>query len=44
MKLAQARAEYPKPIIDKYLINIPHENYKVYGIGDLYSPKAVSKR
>jgi hypothetical protein len=43
MKLAQARAEYPRPIIDKYLINIPHENYKVYGVGDLYSPKGVSK-
>ena len=43
MKLAQVRAEYPRPIIDKYLINIPHENYKVYGVGDLYSPKGVSK-
>jgi hypothetical protein len=43
MKLAQNRAEYPKPIIDKYLINIPHEYFKVYGIGDLYSPKVVSK-
>lgn len=43
MKLAQARAEYPRPIIDKYLINISHENYKVYGVGDLYSPKGVSK-
>jgi hypothetical protein len=43
MRLAQARAEYPKPIIDKYLINIPHENFKVYALGDLYSPKNVSK-
>lgn len=43
MKLAQNRAEYPRPIIDKYLINLPHEYFKVYGIGDLYSPKVVSK-
>ena len=43
LKLAQARAEYPKSGIDKYLINIPHEYYRVYGIGDLYSPKVVSK-
>ena len=43
LKLAQARAECPRPIIDKYLINIPHEYYKIYGIGDLYSPKGVSK-
>lgn len=43
MKLAQARAEYPRPIIDKYLINIPHDYYRVYSIGDLYSPKGVSK-
>jgi hypothetical protein len=43
MKLAQARAESPRPIIDKYLINIPHDQYRVYSIGDLYSPKNVSK-
>ncbi|MGA1869966.1 MAG: hypothetical protein ACMUJM_15640 [bacterium] len=41
-KLAQNRAEYPKDIIEKYLINIPHEFFKVYGIGDIYSPKDVS--
>ncbi|HBB18626.1 MAG TPA: hypothetical protein DCZ97_17110 [Syntrophus sp. (in: bacteria)] len=43
LKLAQARAEYPKAVIDKYLINIPHEYYKVYGSGDMYSPKGVSR-
>jgi DNA polymerase III delta prime subunit len=43
MKLAQMRAEYPRQIIDKYLINIPHDYYRVYGIGDLYSPKTVSR-
>jgi hypothetical protein len=44
LKLAQARAEYPQGIIDKYLVNIPHEYYKVYGTGDMYSPKSVPRK
>ena len=44
MKLAKARADFPKGIIDKYLVNSDHEFYKVYGTGDLYSPKGVSKK
>jgi hypothetical protein len=44
MKLAKARADFPKGIIDKYLVNIGHEYYKVYGTGDLYSPKKVSQK
>jgi hypothetical protein len=44
LKLAQARAEYPKEVIDKYLVNIPHEYFKVYGSGDMYSPKGVSRQ
>ncbi len=44
MKLAKARADFPKGIIDKYLVNSAHEFYKVYGTGDLYSPKGVSKK
>jgi hypothetical protein len=44
LKLAQTRAEYPKVVIDKYLVNIPHEYYKVYGSGDMYSPKGVSRQ
>jgi hypothetical protein len=44
MKLAKARADFPKDIIDKYLVHIDHEYYKVYGTGDLYSPKGVSKK
>jgi outer membrane protein OmpA-like peptidoglycan-associated protein len=44
VKLAKARADFPKPVIDKYLVNSPHEYYKVYGIGDQYSPKGVSKK
>ena len=38
-KLAKERAEFPQGLIDKYLVNTPHEYYKVYGTGDLYSPK-----
>jgi outer membrane protein OmpA-like peptidoglycan-associated protein len=38
VKLSQKRAEAPVPIIEKYLLNIPHDFYKVYGLGDLYSP------
>ncbi|MEW6571789.1 MAG: hypothetical protein AB1390_11580 [Nitrospirota bacterium] len=40
-KLAERRSEAPKEIIDQYLVNIPHEYFKVYGVGDLYSPKHV---
>lgn len=43
-KLAQKRSEFPKEIIDKYLINIPHEFFKVYGTGDVYSPKNVAMK
>src|SRR5215467_8846145 len=41
-KLSRERAEAPQPIIDQYLVNVPHQFYKVYGIGDVYSPKNVT--
>jgi outer membrane protein OmpA-like peptidoglycan-associated protein len=41
-KLSRERAEAPEPIIDQYLINVPHQFYKVYGLGDMYAPKNVS--
>ena len=44
MKLAKARSEFPLQVIDKYLVNVPHEYYKVYGLGDLYSPKKATKK
>ena len=40
-KLAQQRSKYPLPLIGKYLVNIPHEIYKVFGTGDLYSPRDI---
>lgn len=44
LKLAKNRSEVPKNILDKYLINIPHEFYHVYGTGDIYSPKNVQMK
>jgi hypothetical protein len=43
-KLARKRSETPKDVIDKYLINVPHDFFKVYGVGDMYSPKNVSMK
>lgn len=43
-KLAMNRSEFPVKVIDKYLVNIPHEFYKVYGTGDIYSPKGIAKK
>ena len=44
LKLAKKRSETPLDILDKYLVNIPHEFYKVYGTGDLYSPKGIKMK
>jgi outer membrane protein OmpA-like peptidoglycan-associated protein len=41
-KLSRERSEAPEPVIDQYLVNDPHQFFKVYGIGDMYSPKNVS--
>ena len=41
-KLSIERSETPLPIIDQYLVNIPHTFYKVTGIGDMYAPKGES--
>ena len=43
-KLSQERSQAPEPIIDQYLVNEPHQFYKVYGLGDMYAPKNVSLR
>lgn len=40
--LAADRAKAPVDILDHYLVNLPHGFYKIYGTGDLYSPKNVS--
>ena len=43
-KLSQERSQAPEPIIDQYLVNDPHQFFKVYGLGDMYAPKNVSLR
>lgn len=44
MKLAEKRSLAPTDVMDKYLVNIPHEFDNVYGTGDLYSPKNVKMK
>jgi hypothetical protein len=34
IQLSVARAKAPIPLIEKYLINIPHQTYDAYGIGE----------
>ena len=41
-RLADKRAKAPVKTIEKYLINIPYELYKVYATGDRYSPSDIS--
>jgi len=41
-KLSIARSEAPLPIIDQYLVNVPHIFYKVTGVGDMYAPRGES--
>jgi outer membrane protein OmpA-like peptidoglycan-associated protein len=41
-RLSRERSQAPEPIIDQYLVNVPHRFFKVYGLGDIYSPKNVS--
>ena len=41
-KLSRERAQAPEPTINQYLVNVPHQFFKVYGIGDVYSPKNVT--
>jgi outer membrane protein OmpA-like peptidoglycan-associated protein len=41
-RLSRERSQAPEPVIDQYLVNNPHRYYKVYGLGDTYSPKNAS--
>lgn len=47
-KLSAERSQAPLPIISQYLVNTPHQFYKVSAIGDMYAPKnapmSVEKR
>ena len=41
-KLSIERGQAPVPVIDQYLVNIPHQVFKVSGVGDMYAPKRAS--
>jgi outer membrane protein OmpA-like peptidoglycan-associated protein len=47
-KLSVERSQAPLPIVNQYLVNIPHQFFKVSAIGDMYAPKnapmSVEKR
>ncbi len=40
-KLAENRAKAPVPVIEKMLINIPHDFYKIYAVADLSSQSDI---
>ena len=41
--LSRQRANAPVPIIDQYMVNVPHSYHKVYGTGEAYSPKDAAE-
>ena len=44
LKLSQKRAKAPIDIIDKYLVNVPHDYYQISAVGDMYAPKDVERK
>jgi outer membrane protein OmpA-like peptidoglycan-associated protein len=41
-KLSMERGQAPVPVIEQYLVNIPHQVFKVSGVGAMYAPKRAS--
>ena len=41
-KLSIERGQAPIPVINQYLVNIPHQVFKVSGVGDMYAPKTAN--
>src|SRR5271167_2573124 len=41
-RLSIERSQAPLPIISQYLVNTPHEFYKVSSVGDMYAPRDAS--
>jgi outer membrane protein OmpA-like peptidoglycan-associated protein len=41
-KLSVERGQAPVPVIEQYLVNIPHQVFKVSGVGAMYAPKRAS--
>ena len=40
-KLSVERSQAPLPIVSQYLVNTPHQFFKVSAIGDMYAPKGA---
>lgn len=43
-KLSVERGQAPLPTINQYLVNIPHQVYRVSGVGEMYAPKRASQQ
>lgn len=43
-RLSIERAQDPLAIIDQYLVNTPHQFYKVSAVGDMYAPPDASQQ
>ena len=43
-KLGKKRSEVVVDVMNKYLVNVPHQFFKVYGTGDIYSPKNITMK
>lgn len=41
-QLSIGRSQAPLPMINQYLVNTPHDFYKVSAVGDMYAPKNVT--
>ena len=41
-KLSIERGQAPIPVVNQYLVNIPHQVFKVSGVGEMYAPKRAS--
>jgi hypothetical protein len=40
-RLSRERSQALEPIIDQSPVNVPHKYFKVYGLGDILSPKGA---
>jgi outer membrane protein OmpA-like peptidoglycan-associated protein len=43
-RLSIERSQSPLPTINQYLVNVPHQFYKVSAVGDMYAPKDASQQ
>lgn len=43
-QLSIERSQAPLNLIEQYLVNTPHQFYKVSAVGDMYAPKNASQQ